>query len=66
MSSEYEGFKIDGDGTFSMKVIKPVGKGSIPVALRGSYTSTREAEVAIDRYLANKEKYNRAKTKKPS
>ena len=65
MSNEYEGYKIESDGTFSMKVIKPIGKGSVPVDLRGSYTSTRDAEVAIDRYLANKELTN-AKTKKSS
>lgn len=63
MSSEYNGFKIDSDGTYSMKVIKPVGKGSVPVSLRGSYTSTSEAEGAIDKYLSSKEKTSGKATK---
>jgi hypothetical protein len=35
--------------------IKPDGKGSIPAALRGMYTSPVEAERAITKYEATKE-----------
>ena len=48
MSEEYKGYKIDNDGHFSMKVIKPIGKGSIPMALVGLFTSVGDARRAID------------------
>ena len=63
MNNEYNGYKIESDGTYSMKLIKPLGKGSVPEDLRGSYTSLREAEFAIDRYSEGKGKKNAKATK---
>lgn len=45
---EYKGYKIEGDKTFALYVIKPMGRGTVPKELRGKYTSQREAMVAID------------------
>lgn len=44
---EYSKYNID-KGAFTYYVIKPKGKGSVPVALRGMYTSVEEAKKAID------------------
>jgi hypothetical protein len=38
----------------SMVVIKPDGRGSVHVSLRGMYTSKTEAQRAIDSYEATK------------
>lgn len=51
---EYEGYTIVGDGTFGYKHIKPAGKGSVALPLRGMYTTAFEAQQAIDAY--NREK----------
>jgi len=51
---EYKGFNIEGDGTFGMMLIKPKGKGSVPLNLRGSYTKSVFAEKAIDQHLSSK------------
>lgn len=48
---EYKGYSIENDGTYGMKEIRPVGKGSVPMALRGSFTKTSLAQKAIDLYL---------------
>lgn len=57
---EYRGFKIEGDKTFGMFLIKTVGPGSLPDVLKGSYTRTREAQWAIDQYeLFKQERDNR-------
>lgn len=61
MTYEYKGYKIAGSGGYAMKVIQPIGKGSVPKELRGLYTSSPEAELAIDRLEASKGK-TRAKT----
>lgn len=50
----YKGYKIESDKTFGHKVIKSIGKGALPKVLGGSYTNTRQAELAVDRYLASK------------
>ncbi|MOA48043.1 hypothetical protein D3C78_1707330 [compost metagenome] len=55
-SVEYKGYTIAGDGTFGMKEIKPIGKGSVPNALRGKYTTSYRAQIAIDTYLDGKPK----------
>lgn len=52
---EYNGFRIEGDGTFGMKVIKTIGAGSIPEALKGSFSKNIFAQQAIDFYLAEKQ-----------
>lgn len=51
---EYNGYKIVGDGTFGHKEIKPLGRGSIHLSLRGSFTTEKGARQAIDGYLATK------------
>lgn len=48
---EYKGYSIENDGTFGMKEIRPIGKGSVPVVLRGSFTKTSLAQKAVDMYL---------------
>lgn len=63
---EYKDFKIVGDKTFGMVEIKPVGKGSVPLTLRGSYTSPRLAMIAIDSELSRREKEANAPTKRRS
>lgn len=47
---EYKGYKIESDGTFGHKVIKPVGRGSVPESLRGSFTTNVFAMKQIDQY----------------
>ena len=51
---EYNGFKIEGDGVFGYSHIKPIGKGSVPLPLRGTYTTKTFAQKAIDAYLSMK------------
>lgn len=53
---EYKGYKIEGDGTFGLKMIKPLGRGTVPKALRGQYTGYKEAQEAIDSYESTKGK----------
>lgn len=49
MSEEYKGYMLQGEGSFAMVVIKPLGRGSVPKELRGLYTSYAEAKRAVDR-----------------
>jgi len=60
LTIEYNGYQIDTDATFGMKVIKTIGRGSLPLELRGVFTNTYMAKKAIDISLAtkNKEKAN--------
>jgi hypothetical protein len=53
---EYAGYMIEGDGTYGMKLIKTIGRGSLPLELRGNFSSTREARKAIDLCKTKKEK----------
>lgn len=55
---EYGGFTIVSDGTFGYSHIKPKGKGSVPVVLRGAYTKSSVAQSAIDNYNNAKGKKN--------
>ena len=55
---EYNGYMIEGDGTFGMKLIKPIGRGSVPAELRGSWSSTGFARKAIDALVGKKESIN--------
>lgn len=50
MSIEYNGYKVESDGTFGYINVKPVGSGSVPKQLRGDYTSNRFAKLAIDKH----------------
>jgi hypothetical protein len=51
---EYNGYKIVNDDTFGYKEIKPLGRGSIHLSLRGKFTTEKVARQAIDNYLASK------------
>jgi len=55
---EYNGYYIENDGTYGQKLIKPVGKGSVHLSLRGSYTTVAFAKRAIDVYLSTKVEAN--------
>jgi len=46
----YKGFKIIPDGTMGMYAIGQPGSGAVPVALRGMYTTPKEAMTKIDAY----------------
>ena len=52
---EYNGFRIEGDKTFGMFLIKNIGPGALPEILKGSFTKTQEAKFAIDQYALIKE-----------
>ena len=54
--SEYRGYNIEGDGTFGMKIIKTIGRGSLPMELRGNFTSDGSARRSIDLVIIGKEK----------
>lgn len=54
MSVEYKGYQIANDGTYGFKEIKPLGKGSVHMSLRGKFTNDRIAKVAIDTFLSKK------------
>ena len=62
MVENYKGYVIQGDGTFGLKVIKSVGAGILPRALKGSFTGFTAARVAIDNYLDSKEARNGKKS----
>lgn len=51
---EYNGYKIDIDGVYGYFNIKPIGKGSVPIQLRGTYTTRVFAQKGIDAYLSEK------------
>ncbi len=53
---EYNGYNIVGDGKFSYQMIKNPKGGVLPQALAGFYTSTPEAQKAVDRYLSSMER----------
>ena len=53
MKEEYKGYLLQGEGTFAMVVIKPLGRGSVPKELRGLYTSYAAAKRAVDQLERN-------------
>lgn len=55
---EYKGYRIVGDGTFGMKLIKHIGRGACPKELLGSFTSHATAVKAIDIVTARKDAKN--------
>lgn len=57
---EHRGYKISDNGLQTRK-ISTIGKGSLPKELRGMYSTSYAAELAIDAYLAEKGNKN-AKT----
>jgi hypothetical protein len=54
LNVEYNGYNIDTDGAYGMKIIKTIGRGSLPLELRGTFTNTYMAKKAIDISLATK------------
>lgn len=54
MSREYKGYNIVSDGNYGMKEIKPMGKGSVPMELRGKFTSSYMAQKVIDMHTEAK------------
>lgn len=55
-SMEYEGYKIEHMGTFSLYKIKNKGQGPAPKALAGYFQTVNLAQKAIDGYLSTKGK----------
>lgn len=55
---EYRGYQIIHDGTFGYKEIKPTGRGSVPLPLRGIWTTSRDAQKAIDAEVNKKDVVN--------
>ena len=51
---EYNGYMIINDGIYGHKMIKPLSRGSVPLSLRGMYTDSRQAQIAIDKETVNK------------
>ena len=67
MTEEYEGYLIvTAAGKGSLKQIKAKGKGSVVKALRGLYTSSTEARMAIDKYNTAKKEKSDGKAKSTS
>jgi len=52
----YRDYKIVSSGKPFSLVIKPVGRGSVPSDLKGSYTNSTFAMQKIDAFLDKKEK----------
>ncbi len=55
---EYRGYMIVSDGTYGYREIKPKGRGSVPVHLRGIWVTVRDAQRAIDMMVDRKEVAN--------
>lgn len=51
---EYNGYKIVGDGTYGYKEVRSIGRGAIPLTLRGQFTTEKMAKQAIDSHVASK------------
>ena len=62
MTQEYKGYEITSN-IYSNKIIKPIGKGSVASELRGLYTSTATARLAIDALLEKQDKATSGVTK---
>ena len=58
MKEEYRGYSIESVPPYLLKGIKAIGKGSVHLELRGAYTTSSEAKLAIDKFLTSKEKPN--------
>lgn len=63
---EYKGYSIEGDNTFGYSKIRPIGKGSVHLALRGAYTTKIQACLAIDRFLDSQKEETDGSTKPTS
>lgn len=47
---EYEDYIIEGDKTYGMYTIRPIGNGTVIKELRSKFLTIRDAVCAIDRY----------------
>jgi len=54
MTEEYRGYSIETLTPYNMKHIRPIGKGSVHLDLRGSFTNVKEARLVIDKFLEEK------------
>ena len=61
-SDIYRGYRVTPLGTFATFKIQAQGSGTIPNDLIGTFTTTREAYLAIDRSLSKVTKKGRGKT----
>lgn len=50
MTEEYRGYRVL-PAPFTMYKVLNMGKGAVPVKLSGSFTTPKEAKLAIDQYL---------------
>jgi hypothetical protein len=55
MREEHKGYAVETLGTFPAAIIRSIGKGALPKALKGQYTSFSAAKKAVDTYLRVKE-----------
>ncbi len=53
--TEYKNYRIVGDGTYGMFVVKSIGPGTVPDMLQGSFLRVANAKQAIDIYSLQKE-----------
>lgn len=58
----YRGYRIVGDGVYSMFLIKPRAQGDIPAVLEGVFTKRSLAQQAVDTYLNSLSKRGRPKS----
>lgn len=65
---EYKGYNLGLTGSFAMVKVKAKGQGTIPLPLRGLYTTFAEAKQGVDVYLNSLKKGGRGgkKTKSSS
>lgn len=48
---EYQGYKIEREPNYFMVEIKPIGRGSVHLSLRGYFQTHRDAMKAIDDFI---------------
>lgn len=48
---EYKGYNLGLTGSYALVQIKAKGQGTVPVPLRGMFTSFNDAHKAVDGYL---------------
>jgi len=67
MGEEYKGYLIViASNKGGLREIKAKGKGSVVKALRGLYTSSKDAKSAIDKHIINRQGKNNAKPTRTS
>ena len=52
---EYKGYRIKSDNKFGLQYIERIGTGALPKRLRGQFTTTKQAIIAIDGTIKNGE-----------